>query len=276
MGPAYGQRPLLANEEFLQALLDDLDQAGSPVLALHAEHGLGQFELSLGAADPLAAADDYLLSRLVVERTALRFGMAVHFAPIPPVGSASNGMHIHLSVLRGDDNLLSPAAGGQPGSDGGAVIAGVLEALPAATALLAGSEPSYERLRPGRWSGATLCWGIGNREAAVRYVPATAAAGAAGANIEVKPGDASANPYLAVTALLAGAADGVEGASVPPAPIELSPARLTDAERESRGIRSLPSTLEDALDQLDRSALLRRQLGDRLVDLYLAVRTPRG
>ncbi len=274
-GPAYGQRPLLQNEDFVQALLDDLETAGLPVLQLHAEHGLGQFEVALGARDPLDACDDYLLARLVIERTSIRYRFTVQFAPIPAVGAAANGMHIHLSVLGAHGNLLTPVAEGAPGPEGGAVIAGILDALPAATALLAGSEASYERLRPGRWAGASLCWGLGNREAAVRYVPATASAGPGGANIEVKPADATANPYLAVAALLAAASDGITRGAIPPAPVEVSPTRLSVEERASRDIRHLPSTLAEALELLGESALLRRQLGDRLIDLYLAVRAPR-
>ena len=171
--------------------------------------------------------------------------------------------------------MLTPVAGGAPGPGGGAVIAGILDALPAATALLAGSEASYDRLRPGRWSGASLCWGVGNREAAVRYVPATASAGQRGANIEVKPADATANPYLAVAALLVAAWDGITRGATPPAPVEVSPTRLSVEERTSRGIRELPSTLGEALELLSESTMLRQHLGDRLVDLYVAVRTPR-
>ncbi len=214
-GPAYGQRPLLQNEGFVDALLDDLETAGVPALQLHAEHGLGQFEVSLGARDPLGACDDYLLARLVIERTSIRHGLTAQFTPIPVVGAASNGTHIHLSFIGAEGNVLTPVAGGAPGREGGAVIAGILDALPAATALLAGSEASYERLRPGRWAGASLCWGVGNREAAVRYIPATASAGPRGANIEVKPADATANPYLAVAALLAAASDGITRALTP-------------------------------------------------------------
>jgi glutamine synthetase len=245
------------------------------VLQLHAEHGLGQFEVALGARDPLDACDDYLLARLVIERTSIRHGLTAQFAPIPVVGAASNGMHIHLSVLGAHGNLLTPVAGDAPAGEGGALIAGILDALPAATALLAGSEASYERLRPGRWAGASLCWGVGNREAAVRYVPATASAGPRGANIEVKPADATANPYLAVAALLAAASDGITRGATPPSPIEVSPTRLSVEERTSRGIRPLPATLVEALAVLSESAMLRRQLGDRLIDLYVAVRTPR-
>jgi glutamine synthetase len=275
-GPAYGQRPVLRNESFLADVLDDLETAGVPVLQLHAEHGHGQFEIALAARPPLDACDDDLLARLVIERTGIRHGLDVDFAPMPRVGAASNGMHVHLSLWRDGANLLAPAAADAPTAVGGSIVAGVLDALPASTALLAGSEASYERLRPGRWSGASLCWGAGNREAAVRYIPATAAGGTGGANIEVKPGDATANPYFAVAALLAAAADGVARRAVPPPPIEVGPTRLTAAEREARGIRSLPSTLAAALEELAASDLLRDALGDRLVDLYVAVRTPRA
>lgn len=274
-GPAYGQRPILQNEVFATELLAEFDTAGVPALQLHAEHGHGQFEVALDARDPLDACDDDVLARLVIDRVALRHGLRADFSPIPRVGAASNGMHIHLSLARDGVPLFSPEPDGAPGPDGKAAIAGVLAELPALTALLAGSVPSYERLQPGRWSGATACWGPGNREAAVRYVGSAAGGSRRDANIEIKPGDASANPYYAVAALLAAAENGVARGAVPPAPVLISPTRLSEGERATAGIQPLPSSLTDALAELDRSTVLRAALGDALVDLYLAVRAPR-
>lgn len=275
-GPAYGQHPILQNEAFATELLTEFDAAGVPALQLHAEHGHGQFEVALDARDPLDACDDDVLARLVIDRVALRHGLRADFSPIPRVGAASNGMHIHLSLARDGVPLFSPDSDDAPGSAGKAAIAGILAELPALTALLAGSVPSYERLRPGRWSGATVCWGPGNREAAVRYVASTAGGSARGANIEIKPGDASANPYYAVAALLAAAENGIARGAVPPAPVLVSPTRLSEGERAAVGIRPLPSSLTEALAELDRSVVLRAALGDALIDLYLAVRTPHG
>lgn len=273
-GPAYGQRPILRNEAFAGELLEALATAGVPVLHLHAEHGHGQFEVALAHRKPLAACDDYLLARLVVERTALRHSLDASFEPIPPVGAAANGMHIHLSLARDGRSILRADADGIR-FEGLSMIAGILDALPALTALLAGSEPSYERLQPGRWSGALACWGPDNREAAIRYVSTTTGQGADGANIEVKPGDATANPYFAVAGLLHAALDGIDRRAEAPAPLSVNPAHLSDDERATRAPR-LPATLADSLTALDESRMLRSRLGGELVDLYLAVRMPQG
>lgn len=271
-GPAYGQRPLLVNEVFALEVLEALEHAGVAVQHLHAEHGDGQFELALAPQDPLAAADDYLLSRLVVERCALRAGVSAHFDPIPPAGAAANGMHIHLSLQRGGVPLFASGDGIPPA--GLSAIAGILDAMPALTALLSASELSYQRLRPGRWSGAVACWGPGNREAAIRYVPALDG-DPASANIEIKSGDATAHPHIALAGVLHAALDGLRRSAVAPPPLMISPGNLSDEERATVA-PPLPSTLGVALAALDGERMLRTGLGDDLVDLYIAVRTPRG
>ncbi len=275
-GPGYGQRPLVRNIDYLDDLITALEDADVPVLQVHAEHGDGQFEVSLAPRHPVDACDDLVLARAVIDLVTERYGLRAYFDPVPPIGADSNGMHVHLSASRDGRNVFSPTDDGMPQPEGAAIIAGILDLLPAATALLAGSEQSYKRLRPGRWSGAWNCWGRGNREAAVRYTPMTTDAGPAGANIEIKPGDATANPYLAVAALLVGLRAGLDRPTDPPAPVDVDPGRLSDDERSARGLRTLPTSLGDALAELSASGRLREGLGDDLVDLYLAVRTPAG
>ena len=80
----------------------------------------------------------------------------------------------------------------------------------------------------------------------------------------------------AVAALLVGARDGIDRSAAPPPPVNVSPAHLSDQDRAARGIRSLPTTLPEALGLLGESTTLRRGLGDELVDLYAAVRMPRA
>ncbi|GAA3622940.1 gamma-glutamylpolyamine synthetase GlnA3 [Microbacterium awajiense] len=275
-GPAYGQRPLVRNLDYLDDLMTALEDADVPVLQVHAEHGDGQFEVSLAPRHPVDACDDVVLARTVIDLVTERFGLRAYFDPVPPIGADSNGMHIHLSASRDGRNVFASTEEGMPHAEGTAIIAGILDLLPSATALLAGSESSYKRLRPGRWSGAWNCWGRGNREAAVRYTPTTTDAGPSGANIEIKPGDATANPYLAVAALLVGLRAGLDRPAEPPAPVDVDPGRLSDDERSARGVRTLPASLADALAELSASGLLREGLGDDLVDLYIAVRTPAG
>lgn len=274
-GPAYGLAPLLEAADFVTAALDGLETAGVPALQFHAEHGLGQFEVSLMEREPVAAADDYVLTRLIVDRAARSVGLRAHAEPSPPVGEAANGMHLHVSA-GGDDDIFAPRPGTDlPDARGLAAIGALLELLPEMLVLLGGSDESFRRLQPHRWSGAFACWGPDNREAAIRYVPRTADAGSAGANIEIKSCDASSNPYLAVAAVAAALEEGIGSAAVPE-PVGSDPGALTDEERAARGIRRLPTRLDDALALLDSSAVLRRALGDTVVDLAVAVRSRRS
>ena len=146
-------------------------------------------------------------------------------------------------------------------------------ALPELLAVLAPSPAAYVRLQPHHWAGAYACWGVENREAAVRFIPGTITSRERSANFEVKVGDGGANPYLAV-ALVAGAAlDGVERDAALARSDAGRPgvARLA-AELERRGITRLPATLHQATDRFEASALARRVLGDVLHDAFVAVR----
>jgi glutamine synthetase len=126
-------------------------------------------------------------------------------------------------------------------------------------------------MQPGFWSGAYVCWGTENREAAVRYVRG-GPSNPLGANVEVKIVDPSANPYYATAAILGLALDGIEHQLPLPPETTVDPAALTDDERNQTGIRLLASRQADALDALDQSALMRGILGDEPVDAVIAVR----
>jgi glutamine synthetase len=153
-----------------------------------------------------------LLARQTLRVAAERHGLRLSFAPLPALTVAGNGWHIHSSVWRDGVNLLAGTAGSTtagPGVEGAAYIAGILRDLPAVAAVTAPSLGSLARLRPGYFAGASAFWGVENREAPLRYVPGSPLLGSDHANVELKTSDASANPYLAVAAVLAAGGAGV-------------------------------------------------------------------
>ena len=156
-------------------------------------------------------------------------------------------------------------------SEGESAVAGLLAGLPEAQGILCGSVVSGLRMHPGLWSGAYVCWGTENREAAVRYLIG-GPSNPAGANVEVKVIDPSANPYLASAAILGLAADGIDRKLPLPPETTIDPAKLTEEQRRQAGMVLLPSAQSEALDALDQSSLLRGILGDEVVDAVLAVR----
>jgi glutamine synthetase len=269
---AYGVGPTGDVEPFVLDLVDAAEQAGLPLEQIHAEYGDGQFEISLSPTDPLTAADHVVLARMIACRVARRHQLAVSFSPQPFAGGSGNGAHQHLSLTRDGVPLFS-GGNGPHGltTDGSAAIAGILAGLPELLAVFAGSVLSAQRLQPGHWSGAFSCWGLENREAAVRFCAATAG-NPHGASVELKCIDPSANPYLATAAFLGLALEGMSGdASLPPE-VATNPAELTAAEAARTATVRLPGDQPAALKALDGSALARRLLGEEIVEALSAVR----
>jgi glutamine synthetase len=272
-GPAYGPRALLEVDAFAAQLLRDLRDNGVEVNQFHAEYGPAQLELSIGAADPVTAADRQLLARQTIHAAAARHGLRASFAPLVTAEGVGNGSHLHTSVSRGGANLLSGGPGPQGLTDeGAAYLAGLLRDLPAITAVTAPSVPSSRRLRPGYWSSAYACWGVENREAALRLVPATKLLGEDHANLELKPSDASANPYLALAVVIASGLAGIADGLTPPAPIQQDPGTWSEQQRAAQNVRRLPAAPAEQLAALLGNQRIRAALGEKLLDAFRAVR----
>jgi len=196
----------------------------------------------------------------------------VSFAPLPTLAGAGNGWHVHTSLWRGGENLLAGTAEGPRGTAGSAYIAGLLRDLPAVAAVTAPSLGSLARLRPGFFAGAYAFWGVENREAPLRYVPGSALLGEDHANLELKVSDASANPYLALAAVLSAGVAGVAENLAPPAPIGEDPGTWKKKERAAAGIAKLPTTPAEQEEALVGNARITAALGEETLGAFLAVR----
>lgn len=271
-GPAYSPHALVPVDDFVATLMADAAANRLVLGQVHAEYGPAQFELSLAASDPLTACDDQLLARQTIHAAAAAHGLRASFAPLPTLAGAGNGWHVHSSLWRGGQNLLAGGPEGPRGTAGAAYIAGLLAHLPAVAAVSAPSVGSLARLRPGFFAGAYAFWGVENREAPLRYVPGSALLGEDHANLELKVSDASANPYLAVAAILTAGAAGVEENLVPPAPIAADPGTWKKKERAAAGVAPLPGTQAEQEAALTGDPLVAGVLGEELLGAFLAVR----
>jgi glutamine synthetase len=268
----YGLAGVLEFEGFVRDVVDAAASSGVAIEQLHPEYGQNQFEISLSPQPPVAAADQLVLMRIIIGRAARRHGLRVSLSPVPFAGSVGSGAHQHFSMKRGEVPLFADGTGaGAMSSDGESAIAGLLAGLPDAQGMLCGSVLSGLRTQPGHWSGAYVCWGTENREAAVRFVTG-GPSNPHGGNVEVKVIDPSANPYFATAAILGLALDGVERKLPLPQETTVDPATLTDTQRGEAGIFLLPSKQTATIDALDQSSLVRGILGDQAVDSVVAVR----
>ncbi|NED33066.1 glutamine synthetase family protein [Streptomyces sp. SID8499] len=272
-GPAYGAARQVELSDFLAELLAACAAQGVDVDQVHPEYAAGQFEISVGALDPVAAADRSVLVRQTVRAVARRHALRVSFAPAVRGEGVGNGGHVHLSAWRDGANLYSGGAGRHGmTADAEAFTAGVLARLPALTAVTAPSPASYLRLRPSQWAGVFTAWGLETREAALRVVTGTRGLRDQAANLEIKPVDLAANPYLTLGCLIAAGLDGMASSAPLPEEITGDPARFDAAEAAKRGVRRLPAGLPEAVAAFRADALLRDALGPVLADAVTAVR----
>lgn len=255
------------------AIIDALQAQGLRPVQYYPELGPGQQELSLHHAPALRAVDNDIIARQTVRGVARAHGLVASYAPKPFPNQAGSGHHVHLSLWRdgrnsfydaGDRYCLSATAY--------SFIAGILTHLPGLIALLAPSLNSYRRLAPGMWSSAYACYGPDNREAAVRIASPFRGREEGSANIELKALDASANPYIALSGILAAGLDGVVRGLQPGEPVTVNPGQLSDQERQQRGIRPFPQTLPDACRAFEADAVLVEALGPELAQEFVRIR----
>ena len=258
-------------------IVEALEMQGLRVEQYYPELGHGQQELTIRHSEALRAADNHIIYRETVRNVAWQHGFYASFAPKPFANQAGNGCHIHISAwdIGGERNLFYDATGPHNLSElAHHFIAGALEHLPGLVALTCPSVNSYRRLGPGLWSSGYVCFGPDNREAALRIPSLFWGDETASANLELKPSDSSANPYLALGGLIAAGLDGVERSLLPNEGlmVDVDPSRLTPEELRVRGIRPLPANLAEAADALENDPVLVDALGPTLASSYLAIR----
>jgi len=233
------------------ACLEQLDQN---IEQLHAESASGQFEIVTEYGPALEAADNLVYKKETIDAIARRNKMTASFLPKIFPDQAGNGCHVHFSF--GDpenakSNLMGCSASPYGLSAlGSAFAAGVIRHLPALMSFTAANVNSYERIKPSTWSAAYQCWGINNREAPLRL---TGLAGQPESlNFELKTVDGTANPYIALAAIIAAGISGIRKGLSLSSPVQVDPASLTEEQRNKAGVRLLPATLTEALDAFEQ------------------------
>jgi glutamine synthetase len=272
-GPAYGMTRLIEVSDYVRDLVTALNEEGIRVEQFHPEYAVGQLELSVTAESPVETADTSVLLRSTIRAVGRRYNYRTSFSPRVEAEGVGNGGHVHLSVWRDGHNWM---AGGEGPygltAEGEAFAAGILDRLPALLALGSPSVASYLRLVPSHWAGAYACWGLENREAALRMITGSAGSTDWAANFEVKCLDLTANPYLLLAGLLAAGSAGVASKARLPKPVDVDPAALPPEELRKRGIRRLPTSLRESTDALAADPVLRDAFGSALIDSVIAVR----
>jgi glutamine synthetase len=262
--------------DFILELVRAMNAQGLQVEHYYPELGHGQHEVSIRHAPALRAADNHVLYRETVRGVAFRRGIWASLAPKPIPDQAGNGTHLHASLSTlGKDSppvFASPSDKYGLSATGYHFIGGLLAHLPALLALTCGSVNSYRRLQPQFWSSAYAIYGMDNREAAIRICSPLRGDAASSVNLEFKPSDSTANPYLALGGFIYAGLHGIRARLDPGEAVNVDPATLTEAQRDAAGAHRLPRTLTEALDALAADKLLMDALGPLRSTAYLAVK----
>jgi glutamine synthetase len=262
-GISYSLVEIGRYEAFVSSLVPALEALGVELSAVHTEAGPGLLELNLGARRGLGAADDAVLVKFAVKELAASMGLRASFLAKTNPGEEGSSGHLHVSCWTSETNAFA----GRPGDDElpepfAASIAGALDHLAGASLLLNPNVNSYKRLVPGWFAPINATWGYENRSCAVRAIRS---ARPDLWRFECRRPGADANPYLALAAVVASAADGIGRGLKPPAPV------VGDAY-DRPDLPDLPGSLEAALRAFADDEVLRRALGETFSSYYATSR----
>ncbi len=246
-----------------------LKNFGIQVEYSHHEVGPSQHEIDLRYAEALKMADNVMTYRLVVKEVAQLNGVYATFMPKPMYGEAGSGMHVHQSLFRGDSNAFYDAADPHHLSDlAKGYIAGLLKHSRAISGVTNQWVNSYKRLVSGFEAPVYICWAHRNRSALIR-VPMYKPGKEKATRIELRAPDPACNPYLAFAVMLAAGLDGIEKGYELPADVIDDVYEMSAAERAERGIGQLPEDLHEAIEEMERSELLRETMGEQVFEWYI-------
>ena len=243
-----------------------LQKMGYEIEASHHECAEGQHEIDFRFVEALDAADKVVTFKHVVKTYARRNGLHATFMPKPVYGSAGNGMHTNISLMKNGSNAFyDPDDKYGLSETAYQFIAGVLHHIKAITCIANPLVNSYKRLVPGFEAPVYISWSASNRSALIR-VPA--ARGMA-TRVELRSADPACNPYLEMALCIAAGLVGIEDKMKAPEGITTNIFDMTPQERKANGIENLPGTLQEAVRELQKSNFAKEILGEHIFNKYI-------
>lgn len=253
---------LTVREEIAKAAM----AMGIEIETMHHEVSVGQHEIDFKYSDALNAADNVITLKFIIKTVAEKHGFLATFMPKPVFGINGSGMHVHQSLEKNSKNIFYDAKDPYKISQiAKNFIAGQLELASGICMVLSPLVNSYKRLVPGFEAPVYLSWAMVNRSALIR-VPRISNNNSSAARIELRSPDPSCNPYLAFSLMLKAGMYGIENKLEPPKPIEENIYNMDESERKLRKIKTLPDSLNSALEEFKKSKIAKSALGEHVFD----------
>jgi glutamine synthetase len=238
----------------------------------HHEAAPSQHEIDVHYMNALEMADFMMLYRYAAKRVVNAYGLFASFMPKPVIGRNGNGMHVHQSLFRNGKNLFFDKNDTHELSETAyQYMAGLMKYAPEITAFLNQWINSYKRLVPGYEAPVYICWDPQNRSNLIRkpeYEPGHEKA----ARLEMRSADPAANPYLALAMMISAGVQGIIEKLPKPEASNLNVYHLSQAERDRLGIKSLPGSLEQALELAEKSELVKSVVGERFLADFVRIK----
>ncbi|WP_099158183.1 type I glutamate--ammonia ligase [Virgibacillus ndiopensis] len=265
-GGYFDLAPTDLGENCRRDIVLELEEMGFEIEASHHEVAPGQHEIDFKYSDAVKHADDIQTFKLVVKTIARKHNLHATFMPKPLFGVNGSGMHVNMSLFQdGENKFFDPSGELQLSEVAYQFTAGVIKHATNFTAITNPTVNSYKRLVPGYEAPCYVAWSGMNRSPLIR-IPFSRGLST---RIEARSVDPSANPYLAMSVLLASGLDGVKNKLTPPSAVDRNIYVMDKAEREKNGIKDLPATLMDALEELQKDETIIEALGEHLFEHFI-------
>ena len=262
----YDAAPNDKGENLRRKIVKTLKNMGFEVEASHHEVARGQHEVDFKYADALTTADNIMTFKYVVKAIAEESGVYATFMPKPIFGINGSGMHCNLSLFKNGKNVFyAPDRMYELSREALYSIGGLLKHVKSFTAITNPIVNSYKRLVVGYEAPVYLAWSLANRSALIR-VPAKRGEAT---RVELRSPDPSCNPYLALSAIFEAIIDGVENKIEPPLQVEENIYEMTSKELKRAKIDSLPASLDEALDLLEKNSTVKEALGEHILHEFV-------
>lgn len=266
-GGYFDLAPLDGAEDCRRDIVLELEKIGFNMEASHHEVAPGQHEINFEFENALEACDNLQTFKIVVKVVAKRHGLHATFMPKPISEINGSGMHINCSLRDKDGNNAFDDPNGEIGLSKVALywIAGIMKNARAFTAVTNPTINSYKRLIPGYEAPCYISWSDANRSAMIR-IPAKRGKAT---RTEIRSADPSANPYLAMSVILASGLEGIENKLECSERVYINLYELNREEREALGIKNLPENLKDAVKELKKNRIILESLGQHIADRFI-------
>jgi glutamine synthetase len=262
-GGYFDLGPVDLAEDVRREIIRALTEMGFIIEASHHEVAKGQHEIDFVYDDALKNADKVVTFKYVTKTIAMKEGLRATFMPKPIYGAAGTGMHVNISLFRGEENaFFDPEMPMGISCLAKHFIGGLIEHASAITAVANPLINSYKRLVSGFEAPVYISWSGPNRSSLIR-VPAGRGLST---RLEFRSPDPTCNPYLAFAAILAAGLDGINKSIDPGEPVDQNVYHLSESERQSLGIKTLPANLKEALDFLEDDKVIREALGEHVFE----------